>query len=155
MGVGKSTVGALLAAYLGWKFVDLDDQVVTLTGLSIPEIFSQQGETGFRSYEEACLRDVMGSLTGVVLSLGGGTVERQANRQLLQGHVVIWLDGDPEVLFGRADTIERPLTRLGLPEFLKRHRQREPLFREIATHRIDVTTKWPDDIVREIAGWRY
>ena len=44
MGSGKSTVGRLLAAQLAWRFVDLDDEIESHTGLPISQIFEQKGE---------------------------------------------------------------------------------------------------------------
>ena len=48
MGTGKTTVGQLVAASIGWKFVDADDEIVARVGMSIPDIFARDGEEGFR-----------------------------------------------------------------------------------------------------------
>src|SRR5438270_3686000 len=74
MGAGKTTVGQTLAAKLGWRFVDLDDLIVTRDGRTIPQIFQQSGEKAFRDLEQQLLRETIGSFRagGSVLSLGGG-----------------------------------------------------------------------------------
>ena len=54
MGSGKSTVGRMLAAQLAWHFADLDSEIETESGLSISQIFVQQGEAVFREIEHEC-----------------------------------------------------------------------------------------------------
>jgi shikimate kinase len=74
MGSGKTTVGPLVAARLGWKFVDVDDVIEAQAGQSIPEIFRNEGEAAFRTRE----RETIARLAredGLVLALGGGAIE--------------------------------------------------------------------------------
>ena len=72
MGSGKTTTGMKLAALLGWTFTDLDKCLVERTGMTIPEIFSNHGETYFRKAESEALRSLK-TLTNSVISTGGGT----------------------------------------------------------------------------------
>lgn len=72
-GVGKSTVGGLLAARAGLVLVDLDDRIVTAAGLTVEEIFAAEGEAGFRERETRAV-DAVAGMDGVVLALGGGTL---------------------------------------------------------------------------------
>ncbi|MED5373091.1 MAG: shikimate kinase [Myxococcota bacterium] len=92
MAAGKSTLGPPLAQVLGLGFVDLDAEIESAAGCSIPEIFAQHGEPGFRDLESRVLGQVLGR-GAHVLACGGGVVERPENLQLLKrwGHVV-WLD---------------------------------------------------------------
>jgi len=83
MGSGKSTIGPLLAAELGWTFIDLDSEIERRTGLSVPEIFAQRGETAFRKEETAALVSVLGQ-PRTVIALGGGAPETLGNRLLLE-----------------------------------------------------------------------
>jgi shikimate kinase len=83
MGSGKSTVGPLLAAELGWTFLDLDAEIERRTGLTVPQIFSEQGEAAFRKEETAALATVLGR-TRTVIALGGGAPETLGNRLLLE-----------------------------------------------------------------------
>ena len=70
MGVGKSTVGPLVAAKLGLPFVDLDEAIATAAGRSIPAVFAAEGEAGFRRREAAALEGAAGTET--VVACGGG-----------------------------------------------------------------------------------
>ena len=51
MGVGKSTVGHLVASRLGWPYLDSDEWVQRKTGRTVPEIFQTQGEAAFRAQD--------------------------------------------------------------------------------------------------------
>ncbi len=150
MGAGKSTVGPLLAERLAWRFIDLDDRVAEHLGLSIPEIFERQGEEHFRVYEHQILQECLEGPRESILSLGGGALDREENRELLRGHHLIWLDAPPELLYARADAAGRPLAQQGKNAFLGRYLRRAPLYRELARYRIDVTGKTPDDVVDQI-----
>ncbi len=98
---GKTTLGEKLAARLGCDFVDLDAEIVARAGRSIPEIFAQDGETYFRDLESAALQDVIATREGVV-ALGGGTLLREANRQLAETAGAVFCLATPT-----ADELER------------------------------------------------
>ncbi|MDD4368635.1 MAG: type I 3-dehydroquinate dehydratase [Oscillospiraceae bacterium] len=92
MGSGKSTLGALLAELLGYQFMDTDDLACQLAEQTIPEIFRQAGEAGFRVLEQQALQQT-GRQTELVIATGGGIVLNPANRQFMQQHgLVIHLD---------------------------------------------------------------
>jgi len=102
MGSGKTSIGKLLSKELGIPFVDLDHYIVEKAGKTIPAIFEEQGEEGFREIESEALAEVIGK--PVVLSTGGGAVMRAENRGLLEAHApVIWLKSCLEFLAGRID----------------------------------------------------
>ncbi len=83
MGVGKSTVGPLVAAGLGLPFLDLDDAVAESAGMSVSELFASEGEAGFRAREAAMVARVcMGPPS--VLALGGGTLHAGDNLSRLR-----------------------------------------------------------------------
>jgi len=109
MGCGKSSIGRLLAEELGLTMLDLDHYIVDKAGKTIPEIFAEQGEEGFRDLETQALREVLG--TPVVIATGGGAVMREENRTMLEAHApVIWLKSSIHFLANRiqGDT-NRPL----------------------------------------------
>jgi len=100
MGVGKSSIGRRLAAFLRIPLIDLDEYIVQQAGCSIPEIFARDGETAFRALETAALKQVIGQRA--VIATGGGAVMAEENRSLLQQQPpVIWLQASPEYLAQR------------------------------------------------------
>ena len=91
-GAGKSTVGALLAKMCGKSLTDTDSRIVQQQGVSIPEIFEQVGESGFRDIEQQVTAQVAAQ-NGQVISTGGGVILRDDNiRALRQNGVVVFLD---------------------------------------------------------------
>lgn len=109
MGAGKSTVGPLLAKLLGCPFLDLDQQIQFYAKASIPQIFAQQGEQGFRDLETKVLKKIASS-GACVVSLGGGALERQENRRFIQNSgLLIYLQASVVELVRRANPESRPL----------------------------------------------
>ena len=118
MGSGKTTVGRLLAAQTGCRFVDLDQRIEEVAGISIREFFERHGEPPFRELEHETLARVLGESgeTGepAIVALGGGTIAQPGNRELLRaaGAAVVWLDCPIEELIRRCATMtNRPLFR--------------------------------------------
>lgn len=86
---GKSTLGKGLADRLALPFIDLDQVITQDAGCSIPEIFSREGEEGFRRRELSALKDVVQSGRAVV-SLGGGALLNPEARAVAEksGHIL-------------------------------------------------------------------
>jgi shikimate kinase len=104
MGAGKSTVGACLAEMLGWRFVDLDSEIVKREGRSIAAIFAALGEPTFRQIESDVLRFALQDESRpAVIALGGGTFVQTSNRDLLRTHgaETIYLEADFDLLHAR------------------------------------------------------
>jgi shikimate kinase len=140
MGAGKSTVGAILARDLGWRFLDLDQVIEANSHRTIAEIFRDDGEEEFRRQERQAVEQLSGE-EEIVLALGGGTVEDESTRSLLirsPGNCLVFLHAELPDLLARC-TVEgkvRPL--LAAPEALEaRHTLRLPHYR--AAH-VTVTT---------------
>ena len=132
MGSGKSTAGPLLAARLGWRFLDLDDAIEAEAGCSITEIFARHGEAAFRDREHAVMARLMEG-EDLVLALGGGAIEREQNRALLlssPGTLLIHLEVELATTLARCRGTEgsRPLLadQAGLAA---RYQRRLPLYR--------------------------
>lgn len=103
MASGKTRIGMLTAASLGWKFFDTDRLVEEKTGKTIPRIFSEDGEEAFRRLEMQVLRDICGQ-GPMVASLGGGTLLNPEAVELVRKNgVLIELRATPEVILERAN----------------------------------------------------
>lgn len=104
---GKTTVGKALAQELNRPFIDTDEQIVLRTGKSIPEIFAQEGEEGFRRIEAEVVREVANSSTGCIIATGGGAILRDDNlRALRRTGRIYFLDRPLQSLL---PTKDRPL----------------------------------------------
>ena len=110
MGAGKSAVGRPLAAALGYRFLDADTALEQVAGRSIPTLFREDGEQGFRNLETAVLDRIAG-FHSLVVATGGGVVTRPVNWGHMQQGVVVWLDAPEALLLARlqADPSPRPL----------------------------------------------
>src|SRR5436309_723888 len=85
MGAGKTSVGRELARQLRWEFVDLDARIAAETGKTVAQIFSTEGEAGFRKRESDELQRVLSELDELgplVIALGGGTYIAAENRDV-------------------------------------------------------------------------
>ena len=118
MGAGKTTVGKALAKALGLDFYDLDWYIESRMRKTVPQLFAERGESGFRDIEHRLLHEVA-EFENVVLSCGGGTPCFFDNMEYLnqQGETV-YLDATPEVLFKhlKMGKTVRPLLKDKTPE---------------------------------------
>lgn len=132
MGAGKSTVGAILARDLGWRFIDLDDIIEAASQRTIAEIFRQLGEANFREQERQAVRQVS-TEEKIVLALGGGTVEDESSRSLLlhsPGNCLVFLEAELPELLSRCTVEGRVRPLLAASESLEaRHTRRLPSYR--------------------------
>ena len=135
-GAGKTTVGAALAALLGWRFLDLDSAIAAAAGRPIRDIFARDGEAGFRSQEAAALLATLHE-PRVVIATGAGMVEGAGNLALaLERGWVVALEATPETALERA-TAEAAAQGLTLGEMRPLLAGPEPLasIEEMATRR--------------------
>ncbi|MEO7424089.1 MAG: 3-dehydroquinate synthase [Fibrobacteria bacterium] len=103
MASGKSRIGSLTAASLGWKFFDLDKVIEEKSGKSVAAIFAEEGEPAFRRMEVEALREVAGQ-GPMVASLGGGTLlNPEAIALIRENGVLVGLHASPEVILERVN----------------------------------------------------
>lgn len=153
MGVGKTTIGRLLADAAGLEFIDCDREIEARAGVSIATIFEVEGEESFRR-REAVLLDELTRRRGVVLATGGGAVLREENRRVLRSRgVVVYLHStvDEIVRRTRRDTA-RPLLQTGNPRARIEQllREREPLYRQTAHLSFQSGLTSPKKLVKRI-----
>lgn len=145
MGAGKTTVGKALAASLGVPFYDLDWFITTRYRRSVPEIFAERGEAGFRELEKRMLHEAA-EFEDIVLSCGGGTPCFFNNMEYMNSLAdTIYLKATPEVLAMhlRMGKGKRPLLEGKSPEELEDYIRemlvtREPFYSK-AKYTLDVS----------------
>lgn len=111
MGTGKSAVGKVLAKKLQRKFIELDSVIEQKAAKSIPDIFRQDGEIGFRELEIEATKDVAREKRAVI-ACGGGVVLNRINiDRLRENAVIVYLTASPGVILKRTsrDQNIRPL----------------------------------------------
>ena len=165
MGAGKSTIGRSLAEKLAQKFIDLDQFIEHEEGVSISEMFKNDGEEAFRKAERSAILKVIRKFKGVV-ALGGGSLQNQhmVDHIKLNG-LLIFIETPFSVIFERIgkDT-KRPLLLDdgGNPkdeDILKKelkelYQQRRPLYEQsvisIDSSNFDSVDTLSDKLIRKI-----
>lgn len=131
MASGKSSVGPRVAARLGLTFIDLDRLIRAHDGRSIPEIFAEDGEEGFRTLERAALRRTADP-DDLLVALGGGALVADDNRSFAKEHGrIVYLEVDAETILERVgdEADQRPLLQDETGTPLSRDRMRERIER--------------------------
>jgi shikimate kinase / 3-dehydroquinate synthase len=135
MGAGKTTVGALVAARTGRRFLDLDREIERALQRSIPELFQEEGEAGFRVIEAERTLQALWQERPAVLALGGGAVEAPAIRKALKEHAVaVLLDVEVDQAWERVRRSVRPLAQ-DAAEFRELYERRRSVYEETADAR--------------------
>jgi 3-dehydroquinate synthase len=112
-GVGKSTVGALLAQRLGWPLLDTDDLVRERHGLTAADLIVARGEPAFRALEREAVAEAV-RRTPAVIATGGGAFQLPESRRVLaERGFIVFLDAIPGAIADRLraapDASDRPL----------------------------------------------
>lgn len=105
MGAGKSTVGALLARRLQWRFLDADKVIEDRARKSIADVFADHGEAAFRALEAQVVHELVRE-DRVVLALGGGAVETSTIRDTLlhtPETCIVFLQAPLEIMISRCE----------------------------------------------------
>ena len=132
MGSGKTTLGPLLAARLGWRFIDADDIIESEAGATIAELFARHGEAAFRERERATIARLAAG-DSLVLALGGGAIEHESTRALLlaaPGTLLVHLEVELATTLKRCQGTEqtRPIL-ADQANLAARYQRRLPLYR--------------------------
>ncbi len=153
-GVGKSSVGQLLAARLGWPLLDTDALIAETVGRTVAQIFADSGEPRFRDLESAALQRAF-SIAPCVVSTGGGIVLRPDNRALLRSLAfVVWLDAPTETLVARLHAHDEARPLIGGADPVARldalRAARAGLYAEVAHARVNVADRAIDQICAQV-----
>lgn len=144
MGSGKTTVGKALSKELGIPFYDLDWYIESRMRKTVPQIFAERGEEGFRKIEHNMLHEVA-EFENVIISCGGGTPCFFDNMDYMNGQgETVYLQASPEVLYDhlKMGKTERPLLKNKTPEEMRRFiaeqlERRDPFYSK-AKHTLNV-----------------
>jgi shikimate kinase len=151
MGVGKSSVGRLLARRLGRCFVETDEMITARAGRSIPAIFAERGEAYFRGLEDEALA-LISLKRDEVIATGGGTPCREGRPETLRAlGTVVWLAGEFDALYERARRAgDRPmLAGRTREEVAALYRARQPFYAR-AHLTVDTTGLGPEQVAGRV-----
>ena len=130
-GCGKSTIGKILSEKLARTFIDADAVIEERAGISIPDIFAEKGEDGFRKLETEVLAD-LGKGSATVISTGGGCITRPENyKHLHLNSKIIWIKRNIDFL----PTDGRPLSQTNKLSDL--YNRRKPLYEAYCDYTVD------------------
>ncbi|MBC8546206.1 shikimate kinase [Clostridiaceae bacterium NSJ-31] len=134
MGCGKTTVGQELAWRIFYDFVDMDERIEQVAGMTIPELFAQKGEEAFRDLESKVLADLMQG-HGQVIATGGGALMRERNVELARqaDAAIVFVNSEFDLCWERIKDSDRPLVAREGREGLERlFAERYPVYQRIA-----------------------
>ncbi|MBW4056323.1 MAG: shikimate kinase [Proteobacteria bacterium] len=153
MGSGKTSVGKIVAKRCGYRFVDLDAEIVSAAGRAINDIFATEGEQAFRLLESARLEQILTAGGTCVIATGGGAVISEQNRALMRARgVIINLNVSLDHVLSRLNKCtDRPLLagENTLERATKLMNEREQFYSD-ADIRIDTDGKSVEDVATEI-----
>lgn len=151
MGVGKSTVGVLVAERLGCVYRDTDDDIVAEQGRTIADIFVDEGEPVFRAVEKQAVHRALAEHDGV-LALGGGSILDADTRALLAGHRVVYLSMDVEEAVQRTGlNAARPLLAVNpRRQWRELMEARRHLYTEVARAVVPTDGRTPEEVAQAV-----
>jgi shikimate kinase len=152
MGTGKTTVGRILARKLGYRFIDVDDEIEREQGVTISHIFSEMGEPYFRQLERGLIK-TLSLKEGLIISAGGGAVVDESNIEAMkQGGALVCLTATPDEIMKRVgNSSNRPLLQVPDPmaKIMELLSKREPFYLK-ADIIVDTTMKTPEEVAGEV-----
>lgn len=150
-GAGKTSVARQLARRLGVAHRDTDADVEATAGLTVAEIFVEQGEARFRELERAAVLAALADHEGV-LAVGGGAVLDPAVQEALAGHVVVFLDVGIADAAGRVGFAkDRPLLMVNpRATWVALMAERRPTYERLATARVDTAGRTVTEVADEV-----
>ncbi len=146
-GSGKTSVGKALQQLTGRELIDTDEEIVRMSGRTIPDIIGNDGEEAFRVLETAAIAEA-GKRSGCIISTGGGCVTRERNYPLLhQNAVIVWIRRRLDWL----PTDGRPLSRAGkLEKMYEERKDKYAAFADITIENDRTVKKAAEQILKEL-----
>jgi shikimate kinase len=139
MGVGKTTIGRRLADSTGVRFLDADEEIEKAAALSVADIFSSYGESGFRDGEQKVIARLLEEGPQILATGGGAFVQAQTREVIRNRAITVWLKTDLKVIARRvANKTHRPLLHNRDPmDVLKEHEEKRYPFYALADITVD------------------
>ena len=140
MGVGKTTVGKILAQELKAEFIDTDEEIEKTYKMSIPDIFAKLGEEKFREFETEVVKNVSHK-NRCIISCGGGVAKSEINMNFLRqnGKIVNLYASADKIIENIGNDANRPLIfGKSREEIINLMEEREQFYKNCHI-RIDVT----------------
>ena len=153
MGVGKTTIGRLLAERLSIDFIDMDTEIEKREETTIREIFRVQGESRFRQLEANLIKE-LSQQDGLVIACGGGAIADPENAETLsKASRMVYLTASIKEIIERTNQDNsRPLLEVENPDTVaaELYERRKPVYTKYAEVTIDTTGKTPDEVVEKV-----
>lgn len=153
MGVGKTTVGKLLAERLGYTFIDMDDEIEKTAGMSVSEIFTRLGEPSFRQMESKLIEE-LSRKDGYVIACGGGAIANPYNAERLSASAgMVYLTAEVDEIIKRTSgDNSRPLLNVPNPHEVVSNllADRALTYKKYAEIIVDTTGFSPEEVVSAI-----
>ena len=153
MGVGKTTIGRLLAERLSIDFIDMDTEIEKREETTIREIFRVQGESRFRQLEANLIKE-LSQQDGLVIACGGGAIADPENAETLsKASRMVYLTASIKEIIERTNQDNsRPLLEVENPDTVaaELYERRKPVYTQYAEFTIDTTGKTPDEVAEKV-----
>jgi len=153
MGCGKSSAASYFHEKYDMPVIEMDEEIVRKTGMSIQDIFRTRGEEAFRQMETALLRE-LGTIRNTVISCGGGAAMRAENVKLMrEGGKIVLLTAKPETILERVrNDSSRPLLEhhKNVQDIAALMEKRRPAYEAAADFSVATDGKTEKEIVAEI-----
>ncbi|MFC1898839.1 shikimate kinase [Chloroflexota bacterium] len=150
-GVGKSTIGTVVAKALGFSFTDLDDYIVEKEQKTIQEIIDSEGGEGFLQVEKRRMNEI--SLTRRVVAPGGSIIyHRDLMQSLKKNATLVYLDDTFKNIQNNLDGMAEFRGIVGLKDKSLRqvYNERKYLYSKYADITVKCEGKSPGELSREI-----
>ena len=156
MGSGKTSIGKLLAKRTGRLFIDIDNEIIKESDMTITEIFNKFGENHFRDLEHKVLLKVK-SIENHVISTGGGVILKLENIKIMKNSgTIIFLDIDVETQLSRVrNKKNRPLLDSNnmVENLVNIKKERDYIYKNISDYIISISEKNKSEIVGKIQNY--
>ncbi|WP_294348793.1 shikimate kinase [uncultured Clostridium sp.] len=130
-GCGKSTIGELISKDLNYKFYDMDDYIVKISGKTIKELFDVS-EEHFREWETKACKE-LSKLTNAIIASGGGVVKKAENIDILRKScTILFIDRPVEEIIKDIEVGTRPLLKDGPHKIYNLYNERYELYKKAA-----------------------